>query len=228
MADDRRAASPGRCATATTPPSSPPSASEVAELCARFPAYPDGSAPGARARPSALRRRCDGSVGADRARRTRSDSVGSTGSCRRRVTTSSSVPSPRLATFVVTPLVGRLARRRGWLYEPNERTVHTTPIPASAGWRCSSGSSSRSRWPACSTASTRCSPATPSRTASLLAAIVIFAVGLFDDIKGISAPAKVTGTVVAGLVLVWFGVTMYYFRAAVRRRDRPVATTGSR
>ena len=27
-----------------------------------------------------------------------------------------------------------------------------------------------------------------------------------------SAPAKVTGTVVAGLVLVWFGVTMYYFR----------------
>ena len=46
----------------------------------------------------------------------------------------------------------------------------------------------------------------------LLAAALIFAVGLFDDIKGLSAPAKVTGTVFAGLVLVWFGVTMYYFR----------------
>ena len=41
---------------------------------------------------------------------------------------------------------------------------------------------------------------------------IIVAVGLWDDIKGMSAPAKVTATVVAGLALVWFGVTMYYFR----------------
>ena len=41
---------------------------------------------------------------------------------------------------------------------------------------------------------------------------IIVAVGLWDDIKGMSAPAKVTGTVAAGLALVWFGVTMYYFR----------------
>ena len=30
--------------------------------------------------------------------------------------------------------------------------------------------------------------------------------------EALSAPAKVTGTVVAGLALVWFGVTMFYFR----------------
>jgi UDP-GlcNAc:undecaprenyl-phosphate GlcNAc-1-phosphate transferase len=35
---------------------------------------------------------------------------------------------------------------------------------------------------------------------------------LVDDIREISSPAKVTGTVIAGLVLVWFGATMFYFR----------------
>ncbi len=38
-----------------------------------------------------------------------------------------------VATFVVTPLVAALARWRGWLYEPNDRTVHTQPIPAFGG-----------------------------------------------------------------------------------------------
>ena len=46
----------------------------------------------------------------------------------------------------------------------------------------------------------------------LIAAAVMFAVGLLDDVRDISAPAKVVGTVVAGLVLVWYGVTMFYFR----------------
>src|SRR5690606_21173704 len=46
----------------------------------------------------------------------------------------------------------------------------------------------------------------------ILAAIVVVAVGLFVDIKGSAPPAKVTAIVIAGLVLVHFGVTMYYFR----------------
>jgi UDP-GlcNAc:undecaprenyl-phosphate/decaprenyl-phosphate GlcNAc-1-phosphate transferase len=46
----------------------------------------------------------------------------------------------------------------------------------------------------------------------ILAAAVIFLVGLVDDIREISAPAKVFGTVVAGTVLVLFGVTMFFFR----------------
>ncbi|MEZ5249298.1 MAG: MraY family glycosyltransferase [Ilumatobacteraceae bacterium] len=36
--------------------------------------------------------------------------------------------------------------------------------------------------------------------------------GLIDDVRDISAPAKVAGTVVAGVVLVNFGVTMFLFR----------------
>jgi len=46
----------------------------------------------------------------------------------------------------------------------------------------------------------------------LVAAAIIVLLGLADDIRGLSAPAKVTGTVIAGLALVWFGVIMYYFR----------------
>ena len=38
-----------------------------------------------------------------------------------------------LVTFAVTPLVGRFARSRGWLYQPSERTVHILPIPAIGG-----------------------------------------------------------------------------------------------
>jgi hypothetical protein len=36
-------------------------------------------------------------------------------------------------TFVSTPIVGWFARRRSWLAEPNQRTVHTHPIPNVGG-----------------------------------------------------------------------------------------------
>ena len=46
----------------------------------------------------------------------------------------------------------------------------------------------------------------------LLAAAVMFLVGLIDDIREISAPAKVIGTIAAAGVLTYYGVTMFYFR----------------
>jgi len=46
----------------------------------------------------------------------------------------------------------------------------------------------------------------------LLAATIIFVVGFIDDIREISPPAKLAGTVLAGLVLVQFGVVMFSFR----------------
>ena len=36
-------------------------------------------------------------------------------------------------TFTVTPLVGMFARRMGWVYLPNDRTVHETPLPDIGG-----------------------------------------------------------------------------------------------
>ena len=117
-----------------------------------------------------------------------------------------------VTTFLLTPLVGRLARWRGWLYEPNDRTVHTQPIPAFGGLAMYVG------FVVALAVARLMDPFDPlfARNSEpegvLLAMTIIVGVGLLDDIKGMSAPAKVTGTVVAGLALVWFGVTMYYFR----------------
>ena len=36
-------------------------------------------------------------------------------------------------TFVATPVVGWFARRRNWVYVPNERSVHTSPVPDVGG-----------------------------------------------------------------------------------------------
>jgi UDP-GlcNAc:undecaprenyl-phosphate GlcNAc-1-phosphate transferase len=46
----------------------------------------------------------------------------------------------------------------------------------------------------------------------VLAAAIILAVGLLDDLREVSAPAKVAGQVLAASVLGLAGVTMFYFR----------------
>ena len=117
-----------------------------------------------------------------------------------------------IVTFIATPLTVRLALRRGWVVAPDERRVHQVPTPHVGGiamflgfivalvlaWRMG-----------------RFSPIFSNNSEPmgvLLAALVIFATGLVDDVREISSPAKVTGTVLAGLFLVWFGATMFYFR----------------
>ena len=45
-----------------------------------------------------------------------------------------------------------------------------------------------------------------------IAAVVVFATGWLDDIHDLAPPGKVTGVVLAGLVLVGFGATMFNFR----------------
>jgi UDP-GlcNAc:undecaprenyl-phosphate GlcNAc-1-phosphate transferase len=46
----------------------------------------------------------------------------------------------------------------------------------------------------------------------LLGAALILVVGVVDDVREISAPARVVATIATGMILVWFGVTMFYFR----------------
>jgi UDP-GlcNAc:undecaprenyl-phosphate GlcNAc-1-phosphate transferase len=46
----------------------------------------------------------------------------------------------------------------------------------------------------------------------VLAAATIFGVGVLDDLRDVSAPAKVAGQVLAASVLYLLGVTMFYFR----------------
>jgi UDP-GlcNAc:undecaprenyl-phosphate GlcNAc-1-phosphate transferase len=117
-----------------------------------------------------------------------------------------------VVTFAVTPLVTRLARWRGWVVAPNERSVHTSPIPHVGGLAMLAGLlvamfvAFVSGW---FEAIFRDNTET---VGVLIAAVVVFATGWLDDIHDLAPPGKVTGVVVAGLVLVRFGATMFNFR----------------
>ena len=117
-----------------------------------------------------------------------------------------------LVTFATTPLVGMIARRRGWVYLPNDRTVHQTPLPDVGGLAMFSGflAAMATAWATGSFDTLFSSNSEP--LGVVIAATIIFAVGFLDDVREISAPAKVAGTVLAGLALVQFGVVMFSFR----------------
>ncbi|MEY2755217.1 MAG: UDP-N-acetylglucosamine--undecaprenyl-phosphate N-acetylglucosamine-phosphate transferase [Actinomycetota bacterium] len=117
-----------------------------------------------------------------------------------------------LTTFAATPLVERLAQRRGWVVAPDARRVHTVPTPDVGGIAMFAGFvvafAVAWLWDAFDPLFARNSEP----FGVLLAAAVMFAVGFVDDVREISAPAKVVGTIVVGVILVAFGVTMFYFR----------------
>jgi UDP-GlcNAc:undecaprenyl-phosphate GlcNAc-1-phosphate transferase len=115
-------------------------------------------------------------------------------------------------TFITTPLVRAFARVRGWVAMPSERKVHKVPTPDVGGLAMFAGvlAALFMAWHM-----DRFSPLFDGNSEPLgvvLAAFVILMVGTRDDIKDLSAPARVLAIVGAGMVLVWFGVTMFYFR----------------
>lgn len=117
-----------------------------------------------------------------------------------------------LVTFGATPLVSKLARARGWLYQPSERTVHTAPMPAIGGLAMFAGFLAAFAVARLLDRFDTLFARNSEPTGIILAAFIILAAGLYDDVRGSLPPAKVTAIVLAGLVLVQSGVTMYYFR----------------
>jgi UDP-GlcNAc:undecaprenyl-phosphate GlcNAc-1-phosphate transferase len=117
-----------------------------------------------------------------------------------------------VVTFGATPLVGVLARRQGWVYLPNDRTVHQSPLPDVGGMAMYLGflAAMFTAWLVDAFDVLFKSNSEP--VGVLIAATIIYVVGFVDDVRGLSPPAKVAGTVAAGLALVQFGVVMYAFR----------------
>jgi len=117
-----------------------------------------------------------------------------------------------LVTFATTPLVGMLARRQGWVYLPNDRTVHQSPLPDVGGLAIYAGmlAAMLAAWLLDAFDVMFASNSEP--IGVVIAATIIYVVGFIDDVRGLSPPAKVAGTVLAGLALVQFGVVMYAFR----------------
>ncbi|MGA1239386.1 MAG: glycosyltransferase family 4 protein [Ilumatobacteraceae bacterium] len=118
-----------------------------------------------------------------------------------------------VVTAIMTPIVALLARRFGFMATPDARRNHPEATPDIGGvafyfalvvavfvaWQMD-----------------RFDPLFKNNSelvGVLVAGLVVFVLGLVDDIHEVSAPMKVTGVVVAAVALIWFGVTMIYFRA---------------
>lgn len=115
-------------------------------------------------------------------------------------------------TLLLNPVVLRLARRFGAVVQPDERRVHTRPLVTLGGtsmyFGLLAGVAAASRLEQFDEVFTgRSEP-----MGILLGATIIFLVGVIDDLREVSPPAKLAGQVLAGSVLSLFGVTMLFFR----------------
>jgi UDP-GlcNAc:undecaprenyl-phosphate GlcNAc-1-phosphate transferase len=117
-----------------------------------------------------------------------------------------------VVTAVATPLVRVLAHRVGWVVAPNARSVHTSPIPHVGGMAMLIGFlvAFVTAWMLGSFELIFVDNSEPKGI--LLAALIVFFTGFLDDILDLAPPGKVTGVVMAGIVLAYFGATMFYFR----------------
>lgn len=117
-----------------------------------------------------------------------------------------------VATFLLGYPVRRFAMAIGAVDHPDPERVHSAPVPTVGG-----GAMFLGFGVAMVVASQlgALDPIFHGSTAPLgvgLGALVIYGVGLIDDVRNISPPAKVAGQVLAAMVLVFLGVTMEYFK----------------
>jgi UDP-GlcNAc:undecaprenyl-phosphate GlcNAc-1-phosphate transferase len=114
------------------------------------------------------------------------------------------------AAFVATPVVRRLALRFGAIDRPSDRKVHPKPTPTLGGLAL---------WFAC-LVGFGVAFATPEfrglfelssePLGVILAGTVIVALGSYDDVRALSVPAKLAGQVLAGGLLILYGVQLFY------------------
>lgn len=117
--------------------------------------------------------------------------------------------------FVVTaatvPLVRSFCLRTGLVYKPSEHTVHTAPMPSIGGVAMFIGFA-MALGAAAVMGKFRPMMSGTEIAGAALACAVAFGVGLLDDVRELSAPAKLAGLVLAGSVLSLSGLTLLYFR----------------
>jgi UDP-GlcNAc:undecaprenyl-phosphate GlcNAc-1-phosphate transferase len=116
-----------------------------------------------------------------------------------------------VGTFALTFVVRGVAGRFGAVVPPDERRVHDRPTPTAGG------AAMYLAFLLSMLAATRVPQFRPMFDGTIplgvvLAGAVLFAVGLVDDLREISAPAKLAGQVLAGSVLSLLGVVMVFFR----------------
>ncbi len=105
-----------------------------------------------------------------------------------------------------------LARRVGYVALPSARSVHTRATPYGGGAAMFVGFLVAMMVAAVVPALRSTFARSSEPLGVILAGAAIFAVGLIDDVREMSAPAKVAGQVLAASVLYFLGVTLYWFK----------------
>jgi UDP-GlcNAc:undecaprenyl-phosphate GlcNAc-1-phosphate transferase len=115
------------------------------------------------------------------------------------------------STAALTVPAKRIALRVGYISHPGDRSVHRKPIPYGGGASMFLGflvavllAATLPPFRAAHTFTD-----SPEMMGVVLAAGAMFAVGLIDDVRDMSAPAKMAGQVLAASILYFAGVTMY-------------------
>jgi len=122
------------------------------------------------------------------------------------------VVAAALVTLLTTPLLRRLSFRVGAVVAPDERRVHTRPTALLGGTAILLGflAGLATAWTDADFDAVFTATTVPIGVA--LAAIVIYVVGQVDDLREVSPPAKIAGTVLAGSILTISGVSILFFR----------------
>jgi UDP-GlcNAc:undecaprenyl-phosphate GlcNAc-1-phosphate transferase len=122
-----------------------------------------------------------------------------------------------LVTYLTTPLVLRLSRKLGAVDIPDDRKVHAVPTPTLGGVALFLGFcgalAAAASLDAFRSSFLPLSPIAPTELVGIaVSAALIFALGVVDDIKGLKAPAKFSGQLLAAGLVVLSGVRLVYFR----------------
>ncbi|HEY1830317.1 MAG TPA: MraY family glycosyltransferase [Acidimicrobiales bacterium] len=116
------------------------------------------------------------------------------------------------ATAALTVPARRISVRVGYVAMPDERKVHTKPIPYGGGAAMFLGFLVAILAAAAVPAFRPIFTDSPEMLGVVLAAGAMFAVGIIDDVRDMSAPAKMAGQVLAASLLYFLGVTMQEFK----------------
>ncbi len=117
-----------------------------------------------------------------------------------------------VTTFALTPLVRRLAFRVGAVVRPDERRVHEKPTPTLGGMAMLGGLlvGMLVAWRLDAFHEVFRGSTEPIGVA--IAAVLMLTVGVVDDLREVSAPAKAAGIVLAASILVFAGVSILVLR----------------
>jgi len=116
------------------------------------------------------------------------------------------------ASFAVTcgtiPIVIWWARRRGAIVQPGDRSVHEAPTPTLGGAAMMAGLVAGLAVASLLGGLSAVFDSPTNVIGVLVAAAIMFSTGFIDDLKDVSAPAKVAGMVLSGSVLTLAGLTI--------------------